>query len=235
MAEREGTAAAAPKRSRRDEACCLSPAAGELHASSAGADKLRSSAQLATARRRHAPARTRGHVVIDTGWPAGDDAGHAQALLGLPETVRLRRGARGAPVDARVAPGDGLRVGALPEPRRVFRFGDGDFSDPRRGLHAPLRLLRDRQGGARAAGPGRAGGGRRGCATPRAGLCRRDVRDSRRSRGRRCGTVCRDDPRDSRRQPAAAATRGIRWFRGSSIPWKRRRGFGSLPGANWRG
>ena len=55
MAEREGTAAAAPERPRRGEACCLSPQ-GELHASSVGADMLRSSAQLATARHRTAPA-----------------------------------------------------------------------------------------------------------------------------------------------------------------------------------
>ena len=46
MAEREGTAAAAPERPRRGEACCLSPQ-GELHASSAGVDMLRSSAKLA--------------------------------------------------------------------------------------------------------------------------------------------------------------------------------------------
>jgi len=55
MAEREGTAAAAPERPRRGEACCLSPK-DELHASSAGADKLRSSAKLATARHRPAAA-----------------------------------------------------------------------------------------------------------------------------------------------------------------------------------
>jgi len=57
MAEREGTAAAAPERPRRGEACCLSPE-GELHASSAGVDRLRSSAKLATDRRRPATART---------------------------------------------------------------------------------------------------------------------------------------------------------------------------------
>ncbi len=55
MAEREGPAAAAPERPRRGEACCLSPQ-GELHASSTGADKLRSSAQLAAARHRSATA-----------------------------------------------------------------------------------------------------------------------------------------------------------------------------------
>ncbi|MHB8835093.1 MAG: hypothetical protein ACYC9Y_05215 [Candidatus Methylomirabilia bacterium] len=55
VAEREGTAAAAPERPRRGEAHCLSPQ-GELCASSAGADKLRSSAKLATARRRRAAA-----------------------------------------------------------------------------------------------------------------------------------------------------------------------------------
>jgi len=57
VAEREGTGAAAPERPRRGEACCLSPQ-GELHASSAGADKLRSSAQLAAARHRPAAAIT---------------------------------------------------------------------------------------------------------------------------------------------------------------------------------
>jgi len=51
MAERSGTGAFAPERPRRGEACCLSPQ-GELHASSAGADMLRSSAQLATVRHR---------------------------------------------------------------------------------------------------------------------------------------------------------------------------------------
>ena len=56
MAKHEGTWAAAPERPRRGKACCLSPK-GELHASSAGADEPRSSAQLATARRRPAPAR----------------------------------------------------------------------------------------------------------------------------------------------------------------------------------
>ena len=49
MAEREVTWAAALERPRRGEACCLSPK-GELHASSAGADKPRSSAKLAAAR-----------------------------------------------------------------------------------------------------------------------------------------------------------------------------------------
>ena len=57
LAKREGTWAAAPERPRRGEACCLSPQ-GELHASSAGADKPRSSAQLAAARRRPAAAHT---------------------------------------------------------------------------------------------------------------------------------------------------------------------------------
>ena len=64
MAEREGTAATAPERPRRGEACCLSPQ-GELHASSAGVDTLRSSAELATARHRHAS------VIVTGGKIAG--------------------------------------------------------------------------------------------------------------------------------------------------------------------
>ena len=51
MAEREGTAASGPERPRRGETHCLSPQ-GELCVSSAGPDKLRSSAELATARHR---------------------------------------------------------------------------------------------------------------------------------------------------------------------------------------
>ena len=91
MAEREGTWAAAPERPHRGEARCLSPK-GELRASSAGADKLRSSAQLAPARHRLAVAHTTGTlqrawVWIDTRNPLVDDAGHAQAFLGFPETA----------------------------------------------------------------------------------------------------------------------------------------------------
>ena len=57
MAEREGTAAAAPECPRRGEARCLSPK-GESRVSNAGVDRLRSSAKLATDRRRPATART---------------------------------------------------------------------------------------------------------------------------------------------------------------------------------
>ena len=56
IAEREGTAAFGPKRPRRGETHCLSPQ-GELCVSSAGPDRLRSSAQLSG---RTAPPRPRG-------------------------------------------------------------------------------------------------------------------------------------------------------------------------------
>jgi hypothetical protein len=131
---------------------------------------------------------------IDSGSCAMDDAGHAQAGLGLPEAALFRRGARGAPPDARAATFDGLRVRALPESRRVPRVRDGDLPDPRRRVHAPLRLLCDRQGDT---GPARPGGARGRCGshpTPRALVCRRDLRDPRRSAGRRGGSIRRDDP-----------------------------------------
>jgi len=56
---------------------------------------LRSSAELAAARHRPATARTREQAallvfatgIIDTHVLPGDDAGHAQAGLGFPETV----------------------------------------------------------------------------------------------------------------------------------------------------
>jgi len=51
VAEREGTGASGPERPRRGETHCLSPQ-GELCVSSAGPDRLRSSAQLADARHR---------------------------------------------------------------------------------------------------------------------------------------------------------------------------------------
>ena len=56
---------------------------------------LRSSAELAAARHRSATARTREQAallvfatgIIDTHVLPGDDAAHAQAVLGFPETV----------------------------------------------------------------------------------------------------------------------------------------------------
>ena len=218
MAEREGTAAAVPERlpqgrsvlferegrvarfERRGGHAAVERAAGDCMAPPAAA-RTRTRSTVGNT------SQTAARPWIDTRQPAVDDAGHAQACLGLPETVRPRRGARGAPVDARVAPRDRLRVRALPEPRRVLRRGDGDLPDPRGGLHAPLRLLRDRQGVARAARPGRAGGGRRGRSTSRAGLRRRDLGDPRRPRGRRRGPVRRDDPRHPARGACRAETR----------------------------
>ena len=67
MAEREGTATSGPERPRRGETHCLSPQ-GELCVSSAGPDKLRSSAQPATARRRPAATRVTGPMRTMTIW-----------------------------------------------------------------------------------------------------------------------------------------------------------------------
>ena len=58
--------------------------------------------------------------------------------------------------------GDGLRGGALSEPRRVLRARDRDLHAPRRPVHASLRLLLGRHRPAASSGPGRArarGGG----------------------------------------------------------------------------
>ena len=128
---------------------------------------------------------------------------HAQTPLGAAGDARSRRGGRGAAADARTGSRDRLRVGALPQPRRVPRRGHGDLPRPRRRLHPPLRLLRRGEGPPRAAGPGRAGGGRRCGAPPGARPRGRDLGDPRRPARRRRRPPGRDRARVREAVPGA--------------------------------
>ena len=119
-----------------------------------------------------------------------------------------RAGAAGARLraaqgpDARARSPHGVRGGPLPEPRRVLEPRHGHVHDPRRRVHARLRLLRREDGAARgAARPGRGAPRRRGRGAHGPASRRRHLGQQRRPPGRRRGRVRRDDRRDPRARP----------------------------------
>ena len=131
----------------------------------------------------------------------------AQAALAEGEGARRPELPPHRAPDAQQGAAHGLRGGELPEHRRVLGARHRDLHDPRRRLHAPLRLLQRQVGRARPGRPRRAAAGRARRQADGPAALRRDVGRPRRPARRRRGRVRRHDPRDPRRARPAARSR----------------------------
>ena len=123
---------------------------------------------------------------------------------GLDQGPRADGRALRSPAGAHARPRAAHRVrgGALPEHRRVLEPRHRDLHDPRRRLHARLRLLRGQDGASAASSRSRGAAPGRGRGRPHGAAPRRDhLGQPRRPAGRRGVVLCRLHPRDPGAHP----------------------------------
>ena len=119
-----------------------------------------------------------------------------------PRQAARRQGLRRDPQPRRsVSAPHRLRVGQVPQPRRVLGPRHRHHDDPRRRVHPLLRLLQHRHRSAPRVRPRRATPRRRGGGAHAAQAHRHHQRQPRRTARRRRGNLGRDHPRDPPAQP----------------------------------